>query len=168
MKLETDRLILQTLDLDLIDAAAKRDVRAIEALGYKTSGEWPGQDFYEALPFFRELLVKHNGTRGFDSWIVVTKEDREIVGGIGFLGEPDEDGMIEIGFATNESQQRKGYCHEAASGLLAWAARQDEVKKVTARCEPGNTASRKLLEKLGFRIDRTDEEFIHWSYRGDN
>ncbi|BFH60559.1 GNAT family N-acetyltransferase [Paenibacillus azoreducens] len=166
MKLETNRLILQTLDLDLMDAAAKRDARAIEALGYKTNGEWPGQDFYEALPFFRELLVKNNGTRGFDSWIIVTKTDREIVGGIGFLGEPEEGGMIEIGFATNESQQRKGYCYEAATELLAWATGQNEVKKVTARCEPGNTASQKVLEKLGFSIDRRDDDFIYWTYRG--
>lgn len=168
MKLETDRLILQTLDLDLMDAAAERDARAIEALGYKTNGEWPGQDFYDALPFFRELLVKNNGTRGFDSWIVATKAEREIVGGIGFLGEPDENGMIEIGFATNESQQRKGYCFEAASGLLAWATSRDGVKKVTARCEPGNRASRKVLEKLGFGIDREDDEFLYWTYRGSN
>ncbi|UUZ79776.1 hypothetical protein LJK88_32580 [Paenibacillus sp. P26] len=52
MQLETNRLLLQTLDLQLIEAAAKRDTLAIEALGYKTNGEWPGQDFYEALALF--------------------------------------------------------------------------------------------------------------------
>ncbi|RPK10954.1 hypothetical protein FH5_04032 [Priestia endophytica] len=67
MKLETNRLLLQTLDLNLIEAAAKRDTRAIEAMGYKTNGEWPGPDFFEALPYFRELLIKNNGTKGFDS-----------------------------------------------------------------------------------------------------
>lgn len=58
MILQTNRLILKTLDLNLIEAAAQRDIGAIEALGYKTSDEWPGPDFFEALPYFRELLIK--------------------------------------------------------------------------------------------------------------
>jgi [ribosomal protein S5]-alanine N-acetyltransferase len=57
MKLETNRLMLKTLDLNLIEAAAQRNTHAIEALGYKTNNEWPEHDFFEALPYFRELLI---------------------------------------------------------------------------------------------------------------
>ena len=164
MKLQTNRLILKTLDLDLIEAAARRETSTIEAMGYKTNGEWPGPDFLEALPYFRELLIKNNGTRGFDSWIMVTKDTQEIVGGIGFLGDPDQDGKIEIGFATNESHRRKGYCFEAAQKLMEWALHHDEVHLITARCEPSNTGSIKVLRKLGFHMDRKDEELLYWSY----
>lgn len=52
---------------------------------------------------------------------IVTKDTQEIVGGIGFLGDPDQDGKIEIGFATNESHRCKGYCFEAAQKLMEWA-----------------------------------------------
>ncbi|SFH95616.1 Acetyltransferase (GNAT) domain-containing protein [Bacillus sp. 71mf] len=114
MKLETNRLLLKALDLNLIEVATQRDIQAIEAMGYKTNGEWPGADFFEALPYFRALLIKNNGTKRFDSWIIVEKGTKEIVGGIGFFGDPDSGGMIEMGFATNESQRRKGYCFEAA------------------------------------------------------
>ncbi|HBV97195.1 MAG: acetyltransferase [Peptococcaceae bacterium BICA1-7] len=164
MKLETNRLLLKTLDLNLVEAAAQRDTQAIEALGYKTNGEWPGSDFFEALPYFRELLIKNNGTKGFDSWIVVAKGTQEIVGGIGFLGEPDLNGMVEIGFATNISHLRKGYCFEAAQKLLNWALSQDAVKCIIARCEPDNICSKKLLLKLGFQIDHSDAELIYWKY----
>ncbi len=51
----------------------------------------------------------------------MAKDTKEIVGGIGFFGNPDLDGMIEIGFAINESQRRKGYCFEAAQKLLNWS-----------------------------------------------
>ncbi|MED4731936.1 GNAT family N-acetyltransferase [Aneurinibacillus migulanus] len=165
MNLETKRLLLKTLDLDLIEAAAKRDTQAIEALGYKTNGEWPGPDFFEALPYFRELLIKNNGTKGFDSWIIVAKDTQEIVGGIGFLGDPDPDGIIEMGFATNESHRRKGYCFEAAQKLLQWAVNQDAVKCITARCEPDNIGSKNVLMKLEFQIDHRDAELIYWKYR---
>lgn len=164
MELETKRLLLRTLDLDLIDAASRRDPKAFEDLGYHSNGEWPGTDFYEALPFFRELLVKNKGTRGFDSWIMVDKATRDIVGGIGFLGDPDPEGRIEIGFATNPSHQRQGYCHEAAQKLVDWASGQRDVKSIIARCEPGNTASQHALLKLGFQKSHEDSEIIHWIY----
>lgn len=163
MKLETDRLLLQALDLNLIEATAQRDTRAIEAMGYKTNGEWPDSDFFEALPYFRELLIKNKGTKGFDSWIIVEKEIKEIMGGIGFLGDPDPDGMIEIGFATNESQRRKGYCFEAAHKLLNWALNQKEVKCITARCKLDNINSKNVLVKLGFQVNHTDTELIYWN-----
>ncbi|MCM3748539.1 GNAT family N-acetyltransferase [Paenibacillus pasadenensis] len=164
MIIQTNRLLLKTLDLDLIEAAARRDADAIEALGYKTNGEWPGPDFYEALPYFKELLVNNNGTRGFDSWIIAEKETKEIVGGIGFLGNPDANGSIEIGFATNESHRRKGYCLEAAQGLMEWALQQEDVRRITARCEPDNIGSQNVLLKLGFQADYKDQQLIYWNY----
>jgi RimJ/RimL family protein N-acetyltransferase len=164
IKLETSRLLLITLDLELIEAAARHDIRAIEALGYKTNGEWPGPDFYEALPYFRELLIKNGGTKGFDSWIIVAKESREIVGGIGFIGDPDLDGSIEIGFATNESHRRNGYCLEAAQALVSWAWNQASVTGIAARCEPDNIASKRVLEKLGFQMDHNDGQLLYWKY----
>ncbi|RAP75681.1 GNAT family N-acetyltransferase [Paenibacillus montanisoli] len=165
MKIETNRLLLQTLDLQLIEAAAQRDTQAIEALGYRTNGEWPGEDFYEALPYFQELLIRNNGTNGFDSWIIVAKDTNEIVGGIGFLGDPDPDGRIEIGFATNESHRRKGYCFEAAGQLINWAINQDSVKQINARCEADNISSKHVLMKLGFKNDREDIELLYWTYQ---
>ena len=44
MELETKRFA-RTLDLDLIDAASRRDPKAFEDLGYHSNGEWPGTDF---------------------------------------------------------------------------------------------------------------------------
>ncbi|SFE44453.1 Protein N-acetyltransferase, RimJ/RimL family [Paenibacillus algorifonticola] len=164
MKLETDRLIIQTVDLPLLEAASRRDALAIEALGFKTNGEWPAPDFFEAIPYFRELLIRNNGTRGFDSWIIVAKDTREIVGGIGFLGNPGPDGIIEIGFATNESQRRKGYCSEAAFALLNWALEQEEVRRIVARCESDNIESAGVLAKLAFELVQKDSQYHYWKY----
>ncbi len=164
MQLETNRLTLHTLDLPLLEAASRRDNQAIEALGFRTNGEWPAPDFYEAIPYFRELLIRNNGTQGFDSWVIVAKDTREIVGGIGFLGNPDPNGIVEIGFATNESHRRKGYCVEAARALISWAWAQENVRGIVARCEPGNAGSAGALTKLGFRLDREDAEYRYWTY----
>ncbi|CAG7654952.1 GNAT family N-acetyltransferase [Paenibacillus allorhizosphaerae] len=166
MKFETNRLFLVAMDLQMIDAAARNDMQVFESLGYKSSDEWPSADFREALPYYRELLVNNNGTRGFDSWIIVEKNTNEIVGGVGFIGDPDPEGMIEIGFGINESHRRKGYCYEAAKALLDRAVNHDEVNRITARCEPDNIGSRTVLEKLGFITESADEEVLHWEYCG--
>ena len=55
MKLETPRLLLVTMDLPMIDAAARNDRQVFESLGYTRSDEWPSADFREALPYYREL-----------------------------------------------------------------------------------------------------------------
>lgn len=162
--LETDRLLLKTIDVNLLDAASKRDHQAIIDLGYKTNGEWPNSDFFEAIPYFREILMKNKGTKGFDSWIILKKDNFEIVGGIGFLGDPDTDAMVEIGFATNKSHRRKGYCFEAAQKLINWALSQENVSCITARCEHGNIGSQHILEKLGFKLGAKEKDFIHWRY----
>jgi ribosomal-protein-alanine N-acetyltransferase len=57
MELVTKRLLLKTIDLDLLDAAAACDTKGIAALGYRTSGEWPDEAFAEAIPYFREQLL---------------------------------------------------------------------------------------------------------------
>jgi len=163
MEITTKRLILYSVDIALLDAAIA-GVSAVEKLGYKSSGEWPGKDFQEAIPYFRKELLHKGGTRGFDSWIFVDKSTREIFGGIGFLGEPDRRGRVEIGFATNFSQQRKGYCFEAATALIAWAKSQPEVNLIVASCEQKNKASASLLEKLGFRETISYEGLRHWQY----
>ncbi|MCM2582305.1 acetyltransferase [Bacillus subtilis] len=162
--LETNRLRLQTIDIPLLDAASKQDHQAIKDLGYETNGEWPNYDFFEAIPYFREILVKNNGTKGFDSWIIVKKDSHEIVGGTGFLGDPDENGVIEIGFATNKSHRRKGYCVEACQELINWALSQEAVNRITARCEHDNLGSQKTLEKLGFTLDHKSADYMHWIY----
>jgi ribosomal-protein-alanine N-acetyltransferase len=162
MKLETNRLVVQTIDLPLIEAASRRDTHAIEAMGFKTNGEWPTPDFFEAIPYFRELLIRNNGTRGFDSWIIIAKDTQEIVGGAGFQGDPDPNGIIEIGFATNENHRRKGYCFEAAHALLEWASKQEEVQSIIARCEPDNIGCAGVLTKLGFQLDRKDAQYYYW------
>jgi RimJ/RimL family protein N-acetyltransferase len=165
MQLETNRLLIKTLELDLLEAAAQRNTHAIEDLGYKTNGEWPESDFVEALPYFRELLIKNKGTKGFDSWIVLKKDTKEIVGSVGFLGNPDSNGLIEIGFGTNQSHRRKGYCFEAAQKLISWALTQKEVKGIISRCAPSNIGSKNILSKLNFQQDQEDEEYLYWTYR---
>ena len=99
-------------------------------------------------------------------WAVYHK-DGTLVGGIGFKGPPDKDGLVEIGYGISEEYQRHGYGSEAVKLMARWAMFQWGVKGVWAQTEPDNAASQGLLLKCGFAPDGEAEEGPRYSYTGE-
>lgn len=56
-----------------------------------------------------------------------------------------------LGYVFNAHFQRQGYAFEAAHALVDGVFQHQGAHRVTALCNPLNTASWKLLEKLGMR-----------------
>jgi RimJ/RimL family protein N-acetyltransferase len=73
------------------------------------------------------------------------------VGAGGFHGAPGADGAIEISYAMLPSFREQGLATEAVEGLLGWAFSDPKVKSVRARTPAHLAASRRVLEKTGFR-----------------
>ena len=67
-----------------------------------------------------------------------------------------------MGYGIVPSRQGRGYATEAVRMMAALAWRDPAVTAVTARTESGNVASRRVLEKAGFRQVGAAEEI---SYR---
>lgn len=88
---------------------------------------------------------------------VVERPSGLVVGGIGFAGPP-EHGEVEVGYGIVPSRQRRGYATEAVLVMAALAWRHPAVTAVMASTEPGNVASRRVLEKAGFRLMAEGEE----------
>jgi ribosomal-protein-alanine N-acetyltransferase len=86
-------------------------------------------------------------------WYGVWKIDRKNgtrVGDLSFKGFPP-DGGVEIGYGILEAHRNRGYATEAVKAAVAWALDQPGVTRVEAETEPDNAASRRVLEKCGFR-----------------
>ena len=64
-----------------------------------------------------------------------------------------ESGEIEVGYAVAQKFQQKGYATEAAEVCLAYGFEQLNLRKIVAVTRPENTASRRVMEKLGMRYD---------------
>ena len=45
-----------------------------------------------------------------------------------------------------------GYASEAAAALLSFAEKELGIKHFTAHCDTENTASRRVMEKLGMKL----------------
>jgi len=96
-------------------------------------------------------------------WTVISKTDNKMVGDLCFVGEPNADGEIEIGYGTYDEFQRRGFMTEAVAGMIEWAKQQPEVKAIIASTDKTNVASYSVLLKNNFtKIGETDELY-NWS-----
>ncbi len=82
-------------------------------------------------------------------WMIEGKDGSHL-GDLCFKGL-GEDGAAEIGYGILEEHRGQGYATEAVLAACRWAFSHAEVKSLEAETEAGNLASRRVLEKCGFR-----------------
>jgi RimJ/RimL family protein N-acetyltransferase len=83
--------------------------------------------------------------------------DGFLIGGIGLASE--DDGYCEFGYWLGFEYWGKGYATEASYELLNYAKTNTSCKKFKASVYKGNTASSKVLEKVGFKQTGEGEDF---------
>ena len=79
------------------------------------------------------------------------KTTRELIGDCSLFWLPGEHRQGEIGFVFDPAHQGHGYATEAARVLLRIAFEELGLHRVVGRAEARNTASARVLEKLGMR-----------------
>ena len=85
-----------------------------------------------------------------------------MVGDLGFMGPPDEDGGVEIGYCVVPDRRGRGYASEAVAALVAWALAQPGVASVAARCDVVNVPSIRVLERACFLRSSESDGQIRW------
>jgi RimJ/RimL family protein N-acetyltransferase len=75
------------------------------------------------------------------------------VGDVAFHWVSERDKTAEVGFVFDPRQQGKGFATEAARALIAWAFDEAGFHRVIGRTEARNSASARVLEKLGMRLE---------------
>ncbi len=59
--------------------------------------------------------------------------------------------VAEVGWVLSREHQGRGYAAEATAALMDWCFRNLELHRMTSMCDAKNTASFKLMERLGMR-----------------
>ena len=95
-------------------------------------------------------------------WTVILKAENKMVGDLCFVGEPNADGEVEIGYGTYEEFRRRGFMKEAVRGMIGWAEKQPSVKSIVASTDKTNIASSQVLEKNNFIKTGETDEFYKW------
>lgn len=85
---------------------------------------------------------------GYGMWLVENQQGEAI----GLCGLIKRDFLTEtdLGYAYLPEYFGQGYAYEAASAVLAYAAKHTALTTVVAIVSPANLASKALLKKLGF------------------
>jgi len=149
----TPRLELVTLPPEFFVAILEglRPV-ASSVADFQVPVEWPAET---DAPWLRLRLSQLRQDPAIQPWLlraVVPREGpRAMAGYIGFHSRPRDDGTVEFGYTVLPPYRRRGFAYEAAVGLMDWAVREHGVRRFILSVAPGNTPSRSLAQKLGFR-----------------
>jgi RimJ/RimL family protein N-acetyltransferase len=82
--------------------------------------------------------------------ILVDDQTGEVVGGAGFHGAPDADGMVEVGYGVDPAHRRRGYARAALLLMLERARQHPAVRTLRVTVSPDNAASLGLVAQLPF------------------
>jgi RimJ/RimL family protein N-acetyltransferase len=93
---------------------------------------------------------------GIGRWAVVLKETGAFIGWTGFkLIQEPVNGHVnhyDFGYRHRREYWGQGYAFEAAAAALQYGLDTLQFRDVYAMTDPDNQGSRRILEKLGFRL----------------
>ncbi len=145
---ETERLLLRPLRVQDVDAfvALHTDERVNRFVG-----AYSHQQALERLVLIERQWVD----RGHGLCAVELKSTGEFIGrcGLNFWEAFDE---VELGWTLKAEAWGHGYATEAARACVDWGFATLDVDYFTAMIKPGNTASVRVAERLGFSPLRED------------
>ena len=102
----------------------------------------------------KAYIEKVYGLFGYGMWVVIRKSDGALIGRAGFeVGRKKE---AALGYLFRKDCRRQGYAFEACDAVMRFArdelgfTGEDAAPLLTAYVEEENTASRRLLSRLGF------------------
>ena len=84
-------------------------------------------------------------------WMIELKDGTHI-GELCFKGL-DSNGIAEIGYGITEKYQNNDYATEAVKAVLEWALNDPNVTAIEAETDSENVASKRVLEKCGFKLN---------------
>lgn len=90
---------------------------------------------------------------GYSWWAFVRRDDGELIGSgcIQHLNR-DPQGPLETGWRLCQGAWGQGYASEAARHMVGWAFSSLKPDRVCAVCQPENTPSSTVMQRLGMRF----------------
>jgi RimJ/RimL family protein N-acetyltransferase len=100
------------------------------------------------------LAEHHPDTPGeWFQYAMILRSSNELIGDYGSATDAEDPRLAEIGFTLSVQHQGHGYANEGARALLDYLFGDRGKHRVSARCDPRNTASQRLLERIGMRME---------------
>ena len=99
-------------------------------------------------------------------WGIARKGEPGIIGSCGYYGFHAWHRRASIGYELARSSWRQGIMIEALEAVIDLGFREMDLNRIDAVVMPGNIASIRLLEKLGFLNEGLLREYENWGKKG--
>jgi len=154
MLIETERLLMRPPARD--DLPALIQMRSDEDVSRYLGGA--AMQSPEALDKRLDFYINCHTRYGFAMGALLRKADGAMIGW-GGLQPLEETGEIEVGYSFAKAHWGRGYATETAAAWLRYGFERAGLARIVAVASPENTASRRVMEKLGMRYEKTEPHY---------
>lgn len=156
LTLETSRLLLRkpiAEDAELIFQQYAQDPEVTKYMNWQ-----PHQSIEETREWVSRCISVWAEASAFP-YVLICQEDAQLIGMVEIRINQFK---ADIGYVLAKSRWGKGYMSEAVRALSDWALGKDEIYRVWAFCDIENSASARVMEKVGMHREGILKRwFIH-------
>ena len=151
--LESERLYIRLIESsdidDVYDYVGNPEVMKYEKDQYMTR-----DSLMNLITYFKE----HKSM-----YVVMLKDEPKVIGQV-YLGKtnPTFNNEYNLGYIFNPDYHSKGYCTEACREIMRYGFEELQVNRIRAACNPENTPSWKVMEKLGMTKEAHFKKKVHF------
>ena len=150
--LATERLLLRSLERD--DAPDVYHYACNPRVARFTLWE-PHSSLEDSVEFITSYASANYSQMIPDPLAITLKGEGRVVGTVGCFWVSREHRCMELGYALDEGQWGRGIATEASRAMVDYVFDHFDVERVQARCKSENTASARIMAKLGMRYEGT-------------
>jgi ribosomal-protein-alanine N-acetyltransferase len=110
--------------------------------------------------YWRKLFAQGNGLR----WGIVENKNEKLIGSVGFKNIMQQHFRADIGYELDPEFWNKGIMTEAVKAVVEFGFDQMKLHSIEANITPDHFASKRVLEKLGFKQEALFRE--NYFYEG--
>lgn len=148
MIIETERLILRNYKTT--------DFERVHLYGslpdFSQYDVWGPNTLEDTKNFIADSIKKSEKNPRYEfEFAVVLKDSDLLIGGCGIRRDWESCSFANLGYAINPEFQGKGYATETSKALIDFGFNKLDLAVIYATCDTRNSASYKVLEKVGMR-----------------
>jgi [ribosomal protein S5]-alanine N-acetyltransferase len=152
--LQTERTLLRTWSL--ADAEDNFKIWGDPLVTrYIRTGE-PHRDVEQTRAWINRMIA-HQEQHGFCFWAMLEKQSGLLIGCCGMSYQRDGGLPVEFGYNLARSHWGRGLVTESAGACLRYAFENFDLPELSASVDARNVASQRVLEKIGFVYQRTEQ-----------
>ncbi|RYG53579.1 MAG: N-acetyltransferase [Chitinophagaceae bacterium] len=148
---ETVRLFIREYEIKDI-SAVHEDASLAVVVQY---ANWGPNTLKDTELFFRDIQVSR--PRLIYACCIELRHSLKQIGGCEIEIDSSEPSAATVGYIINPIYWNQGFATEAMVGLISFARNELGLQYLSATCDERNIASRRVVEKCGFKLDRLIE-----------